>query len=96
MTAKLYQCWFDPVDSGLSLLKAQKVAELRAQNLLSETAELQYEFSAHTGEEAMAIHCLRQGWAPYMPMGEAGQCPTCQAVYYPQCYGDCWRCGHIG
>jgi hypothetical protein len=95
-TAIHYQCWFDPEDSGLALLRFQDVQRNRDQGQLSNRASLQYEFTAHTGEEAMAIHSLRQGWAPYLPTGEAGDCPACGSVYYPECYGDCWRCGHIG
>lgn len=95
-TAHVYECWSDPEDNGISLLRFQDVAENRAQGQLSARAKRLYSFIAHTGEEAMAIHCLRQGWAPYVPMGEAAPCPTCQTPYYPQGYGDCWRCGHIG
>jgi hypothetical protein len=95
-TARIYQCWSDPADSSLSLLQLQKVAEHRNQGMLSDQAVMLYEFAAATGEEAMAIHCLRQGWAPYMPMGKSAPCPQCGATYYPECYGDCWRCGHIG
>jgi hypothetical protein len=95
-TATDYQCWFDPEDNGLSLLRYQDVQANRANGQLSGAAILQYAFIAHTGEEAMAVHCLRQEWAPYLPMGEAAPCPNCGANYYPECYGDCWRCGHIG
>jgi hypothetical protein len=95
-TATDYQCWFDPEDSGLSLLRFQDVQRNRDGGQLSDRAILQYSFIAHTGEEAMAIHSLRQGWAPYLPMGEAAPCPTCGANYFPEGYGDCWRCGHIG
>jgi hypothetical protein len=92
----VYECWFDPEDSGLSLLRAQDVQRNRDNGQLSNRAILQYAFTAHTGEEAMAIHALRQGWAPYLPMGDAAPCPNCGANYYPHGYGDCWRCGHIG
>jgi hypothetical protein len=95
-TATDYQCWFDPEDNGLALLRFQDVQRNRDQGQLSDRATLLYAFSAHSGEEAMAIHCLRQGWAPYLPMGEAAPCATCDATYYPECYGDCWRCGHVG
>jgi hypothetical protein len=95
-TAHDYECWFDPEDNGLSLLRASDVQRNRANGQLSDKAELRYSFIAHTGEEAMAIHALRQGWAPYLPMGADAPCPTCGTPYYPECYGDCWRCGHIG
>jgi hypothetical protein len=95
-TATQYQCWLDPEDNSLALLRFQDVQRNRDEGQLSDLAVLQYAFIAHTGEEAMAIHCLRQGWAPYLPMGEAAACPKCSAKYYPEGYGDCWRCGHIG
>jgi hypothetical protein len=91
-----YQCWFDPEDNGLSLLRFQDVQRNRDQGQLSDQAVLRYEFSAHSGEEAAAIRNLREGWAPYLPTGDAAPCPTCGANHYPQGYGDCWRCGHIG
>jgi hypothetical protein len=95
-TARVYECWSDPADNGLALLRAQDVQRNGEQGLLSDRATLLYSFTAHTGEEAMAIHSLRQGWAPYLPMGDAAPCPTCGSLYYPHGYGDCWRCGHIG
>jgi hypothetical protein len=95
-TATEYQCWADPADSGISLLRFQDVQHNRDYGQLSDQATMLYSFAAHTGEEAMAIHSLRQGWAPYLPMGKDAPCPTCGATYYPECYGDCWRCGHIG
>jgi hypothetical protein len=95
-TATTYECWFDPQDNGLALLRFQDVQRNRDQGQLSESAALQYSFVAHTGEEAMAIHALRQGWAPYVPMGGAASCPSCSANYYREGYGDCWCCGHMG
>lgn len=95
-TVALYECWFDPADNGLALLREQDVQRNRDGGQLSDSAVLNYSFIAHSGEEAMAIHTLRQGWAPYLPMGEAAPCPTCGAMYYPSGYGDCWRCGKVG
>jgi hypothetical protein len=95
-TATLYECWLDQEDNGLALLRAQDVATNRSQGQLSDQATMLYRFVAHTGEEARAIHALRQGWAPYLPMGEALPCPSCGTAFYPQGCGDCWRCGHIG
>jgi hypothetical protein len=95
-TGSVYECWSDPEDNSITLLRTQDVAAVRAQGQISDRATLSYSFVAHTGEEAMAIHALRQGWAPYLPHGEAAPCPTCNTPFYPQGYGDCWRCGHIG
>jgi hypothetical protein len=94
-TATEYQGWSDPEDSSVSLYRFQDVHQHRHEGRLSERAVMLYRFIAHTGEEAMAIHALRQGWGPYLPMGESAPCPTCGAAYFPLGYGDCWRCGHI-
>ncbi len=95
-TATEYECWSDPADSSLCLLRFCDVHAARQQGHLSDQAICLYQIIAHTGEEAMAIHYLRQGWAPYVPMGETASCPTCSTPYFPLGYGDCWRCGHIG
>ncbi len=91
-----YTCWFDTDDQCLSLVRHDREQALRDQGSLSPSAVVRYTFVADTYEEACAIHSLRQGWAPYLPMGAAAPCPTCAATYYPECYGDCWRCGPIG
>jgi hypothetical protein len=94
-TSRQYQCWFDPAEKELSLLRYSNVQEQRDLGLLRDSAVLQYEFVSDTWEEAMAVHNLRQGWAPYVPNGDAAPCPQCAAHYYPHGSGDCWRCGHI-
>jgi hypothetical protein len=91
-TAGMFECWSDPEDNSLSLFRADNH---QARNMLSDKAVLLYQFVAHTHEEAMAIHYLRQGWSPYVPMGDAAPCPTCATAIYPQCYGVCWRCGNV-
>jgi hypothetical protein len=95
-TATDYQVWSDPEDNSLSLLRFQDVKQSRDQGQLSNRAVLRYNFIANTGEEAASIRNLREGWAPYLPMGDAAPCPKCGAMFYPEGYGDCWRCGHIG
>ena len=95
-TARVYQAWFDPEDRGLLLTVFENVQANRDNGQLSDAATLLYEIAAETYEEAMAIHALRQGWAPYLPMGEGAGCPRCSAVYYPEGSGECWRCGKMG
>lgn len=51
-----------------------------------------YAFEASTWEEAMSIYYLRQGWAPYKPLGDAQPCPICKEYYYPCDSGECWKC----
>ena len=94
-TAKLYECWSDPSDGGITLTRFEDVHRLRDQGQLGEGATRLYSIVAESWEEAQAIHHLRQGWAPYVPMGEAAPCPQCATPYYPWGSGDCWRCGHI-
>jgi hypothetical protein len=95
-TARIFQVWFDPADNGLLLTVFQNVQANRDNGQLSDDARLLYEIVTETYEEAMAIHYLRQGWAPYVPMGEAAPCPQCTTPYYPEGSGDCWRCGNMG
>ncbi len=94
--AKHYQCWSDQSDHSISLVRLDAVDVLRSRGSLSDDATLLYTVPAETGEEAMAVHHLRQGFEPYQPQGKAAPCPKCKAIYYPEGYGDCWRCGHIG
>jgi hypothetical protein len=43
-TSTIYECWFDPQDNGLALLRFQDVQRNRDQGQLSESAALQYSF----------------------------------------------------
>lgn len=52
-----------------------------------------WEFEAATSEEAMSVHFLRLGWAPYRPEGEPAPCPRCGSIYYPNGSAECWKCG---
>ena len=94
--SKIYECWRDDAQHMVMLLPLHNVSANRESGQLPETASLQYRFVADTGEEAAAIHALRQGWGAYTPAGEPAKCMTCDAHYYPLGYGDCWRCGHLG
>jgi hypothetical protein len=81
-------------DDSIVLTTEGNARILRGQGLLTGFALL-YEFEADTPEEAHAIHNLRQGWEPYKPEGEPEKCPKCNAIYYPESSGICWRCGRI-
>ncbi len=56
---------------------------------------LLYSFEANSGEEAMAIYYIRQGWGNYEPEGDSIGCPQCGSYYYPEGSGQCWNCSHI-
>jgi hypothetical protein len=78
------------------LLDETAEREMRGKGLLPEAAELLWELTADTPEEASAIHYLRMGFGPFQPQGESSPCPRCGAVFYPEGSGCCWRCGKIG
>ena len=81
-------------DDSIVLTTEGNARTLRGQGLLTGFALL-YEFEADTPEEAHAIHNLRQGWRPYKPEGKPKKCPKCEAIYYPEGSGICWRCGRV-
>ena len=84
-------------DSALGTCLLDETSELdqRKKGLLSQSAELLWEFEAATWEEASAIHHLRMGFEPYAPAGSWEPCPKCGAAYYPLGSGQCWRCGKV-
>jgi hypothetical protein len=63
-----YQCWSDPANDGIALIPIENVHDHRMQGQLSDAAALLYTVIAANWEEAMVVHHLRQGWAPYVPM----------------------------
>jgi hypothetical protein len=91
-----WQAW-DDLDGGVVFAPAENCEKMRRQGLLPQTAVLLHMINARTGEEAMARHHQRMGYEAYKPMGEAQPCPNgCGGDYYPEGYGDCPHCGHIG
>lgn len=89
---KIYRAYRDDTGSCLVTLESEK--EQRQKGLLPSDAELLWEIEAATCEEASAIYHLRMGFEPYVPQGEWQPCPKCEAVYYPEGYGECWKCGY--
>jgi hypothetical protein len=59
-------------------------------------AVLLWRLETQSWEEAKAITNLRNGWSPYIPLGNPAPCPKCGALYYPKGSGQCWRCDHEG
>ncbi len=91
-----WQAWDDP-NGGITFVPSESIGELRKSGLLSAQAVLRHRVSAMTGEQAMMQHFLLMGWEPYKPQGASCACPNgCGAEYYPEGYGDCPNCGHIG
>ena len=91
-----FEAWLDEEDGGLLVAQPAQVAEQRSKNLLSRAARLLHVINADTPEEAMAVHNVKMGWAPYQPMGTAADCPRgCGAKYYPEGSGICPNCGRV-
>jgi hypothetical protein len=80
-------------ESGCSITLVS--TDSNGRDLLEAEATLLYRFDAATGEEASAIHNLRMGWGDYRPVGKSERCPKCEAWFYPEGSGECWRCGKI-
>jgi hypothetical protein len=90
MPLRRYQAWRDPAEGSVRYWRTDwglSPPDMDA------SAELLWEFDASNDEEAMSIHFVRLGWAPYRPNGNASNCPTCGSTYYPEGSGQCWKCG---
>lgn len=93
LTRKTHQAWKDSITGDVVYWDTSRGATPPG---LTEGSELLWEFEAGSGEEAMSIHFVRLGIAPYLPNGTVGPCPNCGAQYYPEGYAECWRCGLVG
>jgi hypothetical protein len=95
-TARTWQAW-DDNEHGTTFVPSERVPLLREAGLLGDHAVLRHAITAATGEQAMLQHFMLMGWPPYSPQGDKMACPnSCGAEYYPDGYGDCPNCGHIG
>jgi hypothetical protein len=92
MATRTWECWASEEDGSLTLATVENARKLFASGGLGKAPVLQYSFEAATAEEASAIHNLRQGFAPYQPIGDPAPCPACGATIYPEGSGDCWQC----
>ena len=89
MASHLYQAWKDPEGESIHYWRADYGPRPPG---ISDSSELLWQFEAATSEEAMSVHFLRLGWAPYRPEGEPSKCPTCGSIYYPEGSAECWKC----
>jgi len=92
MAKQIWECWESEIDGTLTLTTPENAKALNEWGGLGKAPILRYSIESATGEEAAAIHALRQGFEPYRPQGESAPCPKCEAVIYPDASGDCWRC----
>jgi hypothetical protein len=92
---RVYEVWQDDGGRETTFATVESLEDLRTKGLLSPNAQFLYRIEAHSQEEAMAIHHLRMGWEPYVPVGESQACPKCGAQFYPESSGQCWKCGQV-
>ena len=93
---KVYEAWQGDAGCSTAFAPVESILEQRANGLLPTDAKLLYRVEADTYEEAMAVHHIRMGWSPYVPVGEPRGCPRgCGAVFYPEGSGECPNCGRI-
>jgi hypothetical protein len=87
-----YEAW--ETKEGFAFFPADQL-EAQKRNLATRLVKKLFDVEAHSPEEASALYNLRMGWEPYKPMGIPQPCPKCQAWFYPEGSGHCWRCGPI-
>jgi hypothetical protein len=93
---KVYEAWQDEPTCSITFASPEFIVQERARGNISEEAKFLHRVEADTPEEAMAVHYIKMGWAPYLPMGEASECPRgCGAMFYPGGSGECPNCGKI-
>ena len=72
---KIYEAWADEGSSSIVFSLIENLAEERARGLLSK-AKFLHRVEADTHEEANAVHNIKMGWEPYIPMGKPAECPN--------------------
>ena len=94
---RIYEAWLDDKDgASVTFSPPEVIAELRDRGLLHLDAKLLHKIEADTMEEALAVHYIRMGWAPYQPHTKPAKCPNgCGAFFYPGGSGECPNCGKI-
>ena len=93
---KKYEAWLDEIDGSITFGTVENIQEYRSKGLLNNNAKFLYYVEADTPEEASAVHYIKMGWEPYVPVGNVQDCPNkCGAKYYPQGSGICPNCGPV-
>jgi hypothetical protein len=93
---KVYEAWQDEPTCSITFAPPEAIQQERATGSISDGAKLLYRVEADTFEEALAVHHIKMGWRPFVPMGEATECPRgCGAMFYPEGSGECPKCGPI-
>ena len=72
---KVFEAWQDEPTCSITFAPPDAIAGERASGSISGEAKFLYQVEADTYEEAMAVHHIKMGWGPYVPMGEAQACP---------------------
>jgi hypothetical protein len=93
---KVYGAWQDEAECSITFAPLEVIEDERANGNLTDKAKLLHRVEADTFEEALAVHYIKMGWRPFVPMGEAKECPRgCGAMFYPEGSGECPKCGPI-
>ena len=93
---KVYEAWRDEADCRITFAPPEGIESERANGDITDKAVLLHRVEADTFEEALAVHHIKMGWRPFVPMGEAKECPKgCGAMFYPEGSGECPNCGSI-
>ena len=94
MPRETYEAWID--DEGVSFGTSASFSRKESQELLGKNPQFLYSVVADTPEEASAVHHIKMGWEPYVPIGPSMLCPNqCQSYFYPEGSGICLKCGDI-
>jgi len=91
---KTYEAWVE--ETSITFSDLENLETQRTKGLLGENAKLLHRIEADTPEEAMAVHHIKLGFSPFIPIGQPASCPNgCGAIYYPKGSGECPNCGSI-
>ena len=91
---KTYEAWTE--ENSMTFSDLDGLQDQRLKGLLSAEAKLLHRIEADTPEEALAVHHIKLGYSPFVPMGKPAPCPKgCGAVFYPEGSGECSNCGPI-
>jgi hypothetical protein len=89
-----YEAWAD--DEAITFSTREGIQWQKEHSLSGKNSRLLHIVEADTPEEAMAVHHIKMGWEPYVPMGEPKLCPRgCGSYFYPEGSGECPKCGKV-
>jgi len=94
MPQETYEAWKD--DEGVTLAPSVSFSKNEFLALLGKNPQFMHSILADSPEEASAVHHIKMGWEPYVPIGSCALCPNqCGSYFYPEGSGVCPKCGDI-